>query len=247
MKKKSIQIEIPDYLSIKQYKKISQYTGESELKRVITIISALTGIEEKEIGYWSIDSIKEVYLMLNKLGDPKNEFHSLVEWNGTLYGYAHIKNSSLGEYVDLENLCQDVKGNLHKIAALIYRPVVKNKFNSLDFIVKQSIKVAKKSGVANVFDYYTVEEYDSDKRKEVEDSFENFPVHIALGAISFFLSSASLYLNSIAYSEKTLTKSQMKRMNNKILTALSQATGAGGGLSIHSLKPIYYQYQETSL
>ena len=39
--------------------------------------------------------------------------------------------------------------------------------------------------VENVFDWYTVEPYDNDKRKQVEESFRDFPAHIFLGAISF--------------------------------------------------------------
>ena len=67
----------------------------------------------------------------------------IIEWNGVLHGYSNIRQSSLAEYIDLETFCKDVKGNLHKIAAILYRPISDHRFDTLKFKTKQSIKMVK--------------------------------------------------------------------------------------------------------
>lgn len=243
METKTIQIEIPEYLTIGQYQKLPDYDQEdSALKRHIKSISALTDIPQEEIAYWDVNSMKKVYDLLQGLGSDRSEFHSLVEFNGVLYGYDNIRHHSLGEYIDLENLCKDTKNNLHKIAAILYRPVTDHRFGTLDFVIKQKIKMVANKDVANVFDFYDIEKYDSKVRRKREQEFKDFPVHIVNGAMAFFLSNATQYLNSTQYS-KLMGKTMMKEINQGILESLLASTGGGGGLSIHSLKPIYYQYQ----
>lgn len=243
---KTIQIDIPEYLTIGQYQNMPEFDEEeSALKRHIKTISALTNIPDDEIGYWRVESIKEVYDLIKDLGTDKSEFHSLVEFNGVLYGYDNIKQQSLGEYIDLETMCKDIKPNLHKIAAILYRPVTEHRFGTLDYVIKQKIKMVANKNVANVFDFYDIERYDSTQRRKRENSFKEFPVHIILGALSFFLANASQYLNSTVYSGMITERTIMKK-NQEILESLLASTGGGGGLSIHSLKPIYYQYQGKS-
>lgn len=243
MQTKTIQLEIPEYLTIGQYQRLPDYDQEdSALRRHIQTVSALTDIPVEDIGYWDVSSIKKVYDLLKDLGSDKSEFHSLVEFNGVLYGYDNIKHHSLGEYIDLENLCKDTKNNLHKIAAILYRPVSNHRFGTLDFVIKQKIKMVANKDVANVFDFYDIEKYDSKVRRTIEQDFKDFPVHIINGAIAFFLANATQYLNSTQYS-KLMGKVMMKEMNQAVLESLLATIGAGGGLFTHSLKPIYFQYQ----
>ena len=243
METKTIQLDIPQYLTVQQYMDIlSMPETESKLQRNFYLISTITGIDIEEIQYWDLNSVKQVGELIQGLIDPKNEFHSILEWNGTMYGYSNIKQQNAGEYIDLEGLCKDVNKNLHKIAAILYRPITDHKFHTVDFIKKNTIQVLKHKDVANVFDYYNIEKYSSKKRKKVEDNFKNFPISVLLGAISFFLANASQYLNSIVYSDK-IAKEKIQEMNQAILTSLLASTGAGGGLSTLSVKPIYHQYQ----
>lgn len=242
METKRLQLEVPEYLTIQQYAEMNSYTGTSAFGKLIHSVSALTGYTKEEVRDWDIDSLTKISNIFAEVADHKEEFHSLIEWNGTLYGYANVKQCSLGEWVDLENLAQDMETNLHKVAAILYRPVTKHNFNSIEFGVKQKIKMVK-NDVANVFDWYTIEKYDSSKRKEREEEFKGFPVHIFLGAISFFLSTASLYLSHIAYLKGEITKETMNLATKEILRSLSDNTGAGGGLFTTSLSPIFYRLQ----
>lgn len=245
METKTIQLNIPEYLTIGQYMDMSKYKEDDKWGKIINTISVLTGRDKEEVSYWSIDSLKQVYALLVGLTDHNNEFHSLVEWNGKLYGYAHMKQSTLGEYIDLENLCKDVEGNLNKIAALLYRPVRKHRFNSLKFLTKNAYKIVVEKNVENVFDWYELEKYDYEARKDVEQEFKDFPITVILGALSFFLTNASLYLTDIVSSEteNKMMKTKLNASTQQILESLTQNIGAGGGLSTHSVNPTYYQYQ----
>jgi len=240
---KTVQVQIPEYLTVQQYMDLQGIPEtDSKLEKSLYIISTLTGIEVEELKYWDLDSIKKVNNLIEGMINPGNEFHSLLEWNGTLYGYSNIKQQSLGEYIDLENLSKDINNNLHKILAILYRPVTKHRFDTFSFQLKHHLKVVRGTGVANVFDYYDIEKYDNNTRKSREKDFLGFPVTIGLGAISFFLITGSQYLNSIVYSGN---QEKAKKMNQKILTSLIQNIGVGGGLFTHSLKPVYLQLQET--
>jgi hypothetical protein len=96
--------------------------------------------------------------------------------------------------------------------------------------------------VENVFDWYEIEKYDSKKRKQREEEFKAFPAHILTGALSFFLSTGSLYLNSTPSSE-VLTKELKREMNSLTMESLLRNTTGGGGLYTNSVSPIYSQLQ----
>lgn len=243
--KKNYQIEVPDYLTIEQYTRMNNYKGDSNFGRLVHVVASLTGLEKAEIRTWEPDSLVKVANLFADLADHHQEFHSLIEWNGQLYGYANVKQASLGEYIDMESLSEDLENNLHKIAAILYRPVVKHRFKSLTYAIKQKIKMVN-NDVENVFDWYEVEKYDSVIRKDREEDMKGFPSHILLGAVSFFLSNAVLYLNHIQYSKGEITKMEKETRETTIMANLFQNIGAGGGLFTTSLNPIYYQYQETS-
>lgn len=242
--KESLQLEVPEFMTIQKYADMNSYRGQSKVGKLVHTVSVLTGEDKDYIRKWSTDSLIKVANIYAGIADHKQHFHPIIEWKGQLYGFASIKNANLGEYIDLELLCKELEDNMHKVAAILYRPIKKHRFKDIFYNIKQGIKVANNK-VDNPFDWYELEEYDSVKRKEIEEDFKEFPVHLFLGALSFFLSTGSLYLNNIAYLEKTLTKKQTKQIEKEILESLSQNIGDGGALYTTSLKPLYYQSQET--
>jgi len=245
MSNTSFDITLPDYLTIDQYVKLNGYKGDSNFGRLVHTVSAITGKEKSDVRRWSLSSLTDLANHFSEIVDHKQEFHSIIEWNGVLYGYSPVKASTLGEYIDLENLVQDFEANAHKVAAIFYRPIKSHRFKSLEFHIKQKIKMLKNK-VENVFDWYKTEEYDSDKRKQVEETFKDFPAHIFLGALSFFLSTVNLYSTNILFLEKKITKTMHKEMMKDQMDLLSLSTGAGGGLFTTSLSPVYYKLQETN-
>ena len=67
------------------------------------------------------DIALEIYAVLNQ----KAEFKDKFELNGIEYGFIpNLEDLSLGEYIDLETYLKDQK-NLHKVAAVMYRPINK--------------------------------------------------------------------------------------------------------------------------
>lgn len=245
MATQTLKLEVPEFITIEKYTEINSFKDESNFGRLVWTVSKITGKPMSEVRLWSIDSLTNIVNIFSDIADHKEEFHTILEWNGELLGYAHMRQATLGEYIDLENLCKDLETNMHKVAAILYRPITKHKFKDLSFTVKQKIKMLNNK-VENVFDHYTLETYDSDIRKEREESFKDFPIHIFLGALSFFLSTGSLYLNNIAYSEGKITKMEMKAKEEVLMETLLHNTGAGGGLFTHSLSPIYFKYLDSN-
>jgi hypothetical protein len=223
--KKTIQVDIPEYLTIDQYTSIINAGGTS-LEKMVSTVSSLTDLTVDQVKELPIDVIKNISDDITELSFPKETFHAIVEFDNVLYGYAHMKQCSLGEYMELEKLCEDVTGNMHKIAAILYRPVTKNRFNSLSFAFRQGVK-AVNNKVENPFDWYEIETYDSNKRKDRDEQFKDFPSHIFLGALSFFLGTANLYLTNILYSMGKLSRRTMERQNNDLLVSLSVSIGDG--------------------
>lgn len=239
-KRKEIKIEIPPYLTIGDYKRLKEFEGDDQFQKLIHVICSLTDQPEKEVREWDARSLIKVGKLLMEKANPQQEYHPLIEWDGQLYGYRSITKFTLGEYADLESLAKDPTNNLDQIAALLYRPVKKHRFDSLSFAVKQTIRVVN-NNIANVFDYYDVEDYDVEERIFNARMMKDFPVHLILGAMAFFLNSASQSFHNTLFSQNHLTKEQMEALNNKTLRSLLQSTGGGSPLSTSSLKPTYYQ------
>ena len=244
--KKTFNIHLPEYLTVDMFKQISTYEGD-EVGKMVNIIGAMIGLDNQEVKKYPIDLLRQVSEDLNELALPNETFHALVEFNGTLYGYSDIHSMNLGAFVDIESYCKDIYPNLEKIAALLYRPVTKNRFNSLEFQIKQGIRVGFEKGIENPFDYYTIEEYDSEKAKDRWKEMQDFPSHVLMGALSFFLAAASLYLNDTAFSNQTMSERTKMNIDQMVLQALSQITGDGGQPSTVYLNPVSYQSPEISV
>jgi len=150
---------------------------------------------------------------------------------------------TLGEFIDLETLCQKPQVNLHEIMAVLYRPIKTHRFDKLTWKAQHNIQLMRKQ-VDNVFKWYTLEEYNNDNRVVDGESMKELPVGFALGALSFFLGTASLLsTNSPTYSNQNLTKGMNKKVRKQILEAMRHF-GDGLARYIHSPKQIYSVSQE---
>ncbi len=244
MATQSIEIEVPDYLTIDQYRRMNDYKFDDNFGRLMHVVSVTTGYPVSQIRKWPLDTLTGIANDFAQLADHGQEFHSIIEWNGELLGYSPVQASTLGEYIDLENLAKDFENNMHKVAAILYRPIKAHRFKSLEFAIKQKIRMVKNK-VENVFDWYTVEPYDNETRKMREEDFKDFPAHIFLGAMAFFFNSANLYSTNILYLEGQISKRMAQEMMKEQLDLLSATIGAGGGLSTTSLSPIFFRLQGT--
>jgi hypothetical protein len=243
-----IQTTIPDYFTVKHYKQFNILKSLDDMEQRLHVITSLTGESMETIKQWPISFIIQLYAKLNELiSNVEPEFYPVVEWEGKQYGFRPMHKMNLDEYVDLDNLIKDVDRNLNDILALLYRPITKNKLNSSKWITKQTVKVMQ-GQMENAFDYYDIEKYSNQIRKERSPQYDNFPASIALGALGFFLgSNLSLSKNITSYSQQWESMmNEVKKKKNKIQRALVLTT-AGYISSMNLLKAPSYNSLEINV
>ena len=234
-------IEIPEYLSIGEYQKLSSLDHLTDLEKTMEIVHTITTIDKDILSKWTPNQLSNIgESVLNLMEFDSATFYPIIEFNNVLYGYRPISKMTLGEYIDLERLSKEPNTNLHEIIAIIYRPIIKDKTQSLKFKLINGHKIAK--GTAeNLFKYYEIEEYNSNDRGVNAEKMLEFPVSFALGAMSFFLGvGTKLSSSTNKYLRPTEKMTITKEMNNLILSI-----GDGLAQYTHFQKPISYQSQET--
>jgi len=152
---------------------------------------------------------------------------------------------TLGEYVDLENLCKNPNENLSEIMALLYRKVTVNKFDTFKWRLKSRVKLAIDK-TENLFKYYSIEKYNSDNRQLSAETFEDFPVNYLLGALFFFTLIKTEYLKNTLLS-LTPNNKETTMMMEKEMEQLLLSIGDGLAQFMVLAKPISFQSQEKSV
>ena len=244
-----VKVSIPEYFQVKHYKALTTLASLDEIEQMVHTIVHVADVPREEIMKWDISSVVEVYGIINNIiATTHQAFHPIIEWNGQLWGFRNMSKMTLGEYIDIDNLSKDTEKNLTSLLAILYRPVTSNKIKDAQFILKSTIK-ALKYDVENVFDYYEVEEYNPEIRKQRTPEFENFPLDIAMGALGFFLDiNAMLLTNSQTYSLKPteeMIKKEMSKLNKNKHRLVN--TMVGFTHSTNLLRRQSYQLQETGL
>ena len=104
---------------------------EDELHTALLLINALTGIPKGQIEELPITEVKNINnAVMSLLQQPMNEkIKYKINIKGTKYGFHPQLNSiTLGEFVDIEAYIKDgVEKNMHKLLAVLYRPILKEK------------------------------------------------------------------------------------------------------------------------
>lgn len=238
-----IKLNIPDYLSVKQWKEFVSLEHLSETEKMVYLISLLSDVEENEVRKWTPSALQQVYAkVLDTVSNIQPSFYPVFELDGQLYGYSSINSLTLGEYVDLERLAKNPQENLEEIIAILYRPITKHRFKGIKWAFKNTFKVSM-GQAENLFKYYTLEEYDSSTRLENAEKLSIIPVSMAYGALNFFLVLGSMYLVNSNLSSLTASQQMqvMKEMTNKM-----DSMNIGDGLLqfITSLRHPSFQSQE---
>lgn len=244
--KKTLKITIPDYFTVKHYKALNHIQSLDEIEQMAWVISTITETDIDEVMRWDLPSVISVYKEVNEIiKNIKSEFYPIIEWKGKTYGFSNMSKMSLGEYIDFETYSKDVNKNLNKILSILYRPITENKINTGTFVAKSSYK-AFKYEVENVFDYFKIEEYNSELVSVREDEYDDFPAEVALGALAFFLdTNAMLLSNSQIYSQQPIVEKIQKEM--KKMSKLKQRllhTMVGYIHSMNLVKHPSYPLQE---
>ena len=238
-----VEINIPEYLSISDWKYFNSLEHLDDSEKMITLISKMGGVDIEEVKKYTPIALQQVYsTLLSSFEDLQPQFHPIFELDNVLYGFKSITSMTTGEYIDLERLCKQPQENLEEIMAILYRPIVKNRFKGIKWAFKSTYKVAL-GEAENLFKYYEVEDYDNSKREENAQILSNLPASIGLGVLSFFLVLGTYY--SVSSSLSSLPPKQqmteIKKMNQELDTL-----NIGGGLLrfITSLEHPFYQSVE---
>lgn len=240
-----LKFNLPDYLSIKDWKYFQSLEMENDNEKMINFISHATDIPQDTIMDLRPMDLTQVYgTLVERLGQVEPSFYPVIEINGQLYGYSSLSKMTFGEYIDLQKLTKNPTMNIEEIMALLYRPIEEHSFKGITWAVKSQYKIGT-GNVENLFQYYELEKYDSKKRAKQADIMSQLPVAFALGALSFFLVLTNTLLVSTNLSLNPKIKKEMKMI--KILNKVgSPAIGDGLLQFITSQKHPSFQLQETA-
>lgn len=248
LENKKITLTIPDYFSVRQYQLFETFSNFDPTDQMVATIALLTEHTEDEVMNWPLPLIRQAYPQVLKLiTNTKPEFYPVIEWQGTLYGYRSLQKMTLKEYIDLEGLMKDARKNFTEILAILFRPVTESKLNTSKLMWNTVLK-AYKGDQENIFNYYDIEEYDNEKRAINAKTFENFPISVALGALSFFLLAGVQSLTSTQTSSQIMDEwmkeaKKKKQIGSKTKQRLLNTT-VGYILSTTLQNPPSYPSQE---
>ncbi len=128
-------IRIPENwneVSLGTYQEIANIKTESDAIRLKETIFLLTGVDITKIPVTEINKITTNLQWLNSLPDDKN-LKTIIVIDSVQYSLiGKFESISLGEWIDLEEFIKDHVNNLHKIMAVIYRPVINGKLEDYD-------------------------------------------------------------------------------------------------------------------
>jgi hypothetical protein len=104
----------------------------TEIQLMIKSLEALVGIDVGLLSKVPLKQLREAYNQLGELisSSPNNGLNRVIEIDGVEYGFIpDFDELSLAEFVDLDNYLQNNWNNMHKIFAVLYRPVTKREDN----------------------------------------------------------------------------------------------------------------------
>jgi len=151
------------------------------------VIELLTSVDRATIDLFKLSDLESVYSKLLSLSRREDKLHRFVTIEGVKYGFhPNLSEISTGEFADLDTLCQDFNDNLHLIMAILYRKVTIEKYGK-----------------------YQIEDYSGEVEARAELFRSKLPANVVNGAMVFFWTIGSDYLNDTLNSlqEDQATKS----------------------------------------
>jgi hypothetical protein len=185
-----MKIEVPqdiNDITVGEYIKFSEINkdGTDDEFLIHKTINIFCGVDMKDILNMSYEDAEVVASDVFHALSTNCNFSERFNLNGVEYGFiTSLEGLTLGEYIDLETYLKDQK-DLHKAAAVMYRPVVK-KYKDL----------------------YEIEPYTSNIKNQ--ELMKQAPVGIISQAVVFFYNIAKeLLKGSLISSEKESQKSKI--------------------------------------
>jgi len=169
-------------LNIATYQELNRIEEKDEIKKLITYLNVLTGIDEKIIRKIELEDLKKLTdNLLVYFNKTEYELVKAVDVKGKVYVFDYnLSNMRFDQYIDLEEMTKDtdlIIENLHLIMAILYRPAKKKRF------YQRKLKI---------------EEYDSETVRERADFFKkNMMMDKVFGALFFFTNLRAKYITTL--------------------------------------------------
>jgi hypothetical protein len=182
-------IEVPEQITVGIYQSL-MLTPELYQGNPNMIISLFTKIPFPELKNLQVEQINLIEAFLSdRMEIPKeNELILTFNYNGVEYGLENDWSKlAWGAWVDFEVYSsENIYQNLHKIMAILYRPVI-----------TQDSKNLKN---------YKIVPYKSEEIDERAEIMKDVPVQFWLGAAQFFFSIVKTYIENMQASLESKTK-----------------------------------------
>jgi hypothetical protein len=177
---------------------------KNDIDLITNIISLMIDIEIDILKKLKADNIlliqKALSFLNNDIDISKYDNKGKLEINGQLFMFnKNMNNLTLGEYIDFDILTKDPIENLHKISALMYRP-----------IKKQSV-------FEKMVGKYELIQYDSNYLEITSELFLDLKITDLIACIGFFLRFQQIYIEVT----KTCLENQMLKMEKKKMKNIS--------------------------
>lgn len=201
-----------DEILLKDYIKLMNIKELDDTKRLMLIVSSLTGCPVEDISSLKLDDIRYLFHSIQYIFEqPKYVLQPYFKIDGIYYGLnKNLEQITFGEYIDLEKFSNgdlDWK-DIDILLSILYRPVQKkprtNNFIK-NYIYNKRIKT-------------DIEEYNPETVKERSELFKNnITIDKVLGAVFFFIVLRMVYMKSL---ELSLSKRKKMRMLNNMLNQI---------------------------
>jgi hypothetical protein len=201
-------------ISIGQFQELAQIQSEDQIATIAERVAVLT---DTDPDYVRNLPLKQFYDISNDLDFVKEkiptDWKPTFEWNGQKYGFIpDLTFVSTGEWLDAEAFKQDVTGNLHNYAALLWRPIVSEEGEE-----------------------YQIKEHTTAGFSTRAKLFKELPITYIQGGLVFFLTFSAQCLETMKVSlakEMQKTQTQKKKPRQKAMKKPRKESSLKGGRSI---------------
>ena len=131
-KSKKIEVQLPEVFTLRHYKALGEHEHLDELEKVVVTVSAITEHDQEEVMRWNINDLLTVYKgVADMLEEVPQTFYPIFEFKGITYGFQPLSQCNVAEWMDLDRRLENPVENLEEILAILYRPIVKDRFDGM--------------------------------------------------------------------------------------------------------------------
>jgi hypothetical protein len=180
-------IEVKPELNIGQFQRIFENMDnyKQDPTQLLSLYLNVPLYDLKDLPREQVEFVERHLTSLLTSPELKDETHFVFEHNGVKYGLENDWTKlAWGAWVDLEVYSSEkVENNIHKIMAILYRPIVGYKK-----------------------DKYILEPYKSEEIEDRAEEFKELPFKYWAGCSSFFLLIVTVYMSNLQNSLDTALK-----------------------------------------